>query len=266
MTKQATDFSEKAMPSGAQSVGRALALLRLVAGHNRVGIGLSAIAAGSDLSKPTVHRLLRELVNAGLLTQGAGRHYRLGQFAYELGLMAGANFQLRETCAPFLERIAEATGDTVFLVMRSGFDAFCLDRKSGSFPIKVFTLEVGHRQPLGVGAAGLALLSFLSEAERRAALAHNAAHFPAYNGLNAELLTELVRRTRENGHAWTENHAIVGVSGIGMPVLDRMGRPIVAVSVTAIAGRMTAQRQLAALQILRRELPALRDLLIAVGG
>jgi DNA-binding IclR family transcriptional regulator len=204
-------------------------------------------------------------VASGLLVQGAGRQYQLGQFAYELGLVAGAHFQLRERCAPSLERIAEETGDTVFLVMRSGFDAFCLDRKTGSFPVKVFTLEVGNRQPLGVGAGGLALLSFLSEAERQAALAHNEAILPGYNGLTSELLADLVQRTRDCGHALMVNHAIAGVTGVGMPVLDRIGRPLVAISVTTVSDRMTAQRQQAALSILRREIGGLREALSAMG-
>jgi DNA-binding IclR family transcriptional regulator len=62
-------------------------------------------------------------------------------------------------------RIAEATGDTVFLTQRSGLDSVCVDRQEGTFPIKTFTLEIGMRRPLGVGTGSLAILSGLSEEE-----------------------------------------------------------------------------------------------------
>ena len=79
------------------------------------------------------------------------------------GLTATPRFNLREICHPALARIADATGDTVFLTQRSGLDAVCLDRREGTFPIKTFTLEVGMRRPLGVGTGSLAILSALPE-------------------------------------------------------------------------------------------------------
>ena len=72
-----------------------------------------------------------------------------------------------------MARIAEATGDTVFLTQRSGLDAVCVDRQEGTFPIKTFTLEIGMRRPLGVGTGSLAILSALSEEEIQAIVNSN---------------------------------------------------------------------------------------------
>lgn len=254
--------SSSVMTTGAQSVGRALELLRMVSSSNREGLRLSEAVARTGLSKATIHRLLKELAASGLLMQNGDRRYHLGRFAYELGLVASAHFQIRETCAPFLERIAQETGDTVFLVMRSSFDSFCLDRKTGGFPIKVFAVEVGNRQPLGVGAGGLALLSFLPEQDRREVLEHNDRRLPAYNGLSTESLARMIERTRSTGHSLISNYAIPGITGVGIPVLDRVGCPIVAVSVTSISQRMTEARQQAVLLAMRREVQALREILV----
>ena len=72
-------------------------------------------------------------------------------------------------------RIAERTGDTVFLNVRSGPDVLCIDRKEGTFPIKTLIIEVGNRRPLGVGAGGIALLMPLPDEELERVVSANEA-------------------------------------------------------------------------------------------
>src|SRR3546814_2162317 len=64
-----------------------------------------------------------------------------------------------ERLKPVLKRISTITGNSSFLVRRDDAISLCVHRELGSYPIQVLTVTIGHRQPLGVGAAGLALLS-----------------------------------------------------------------------------------------------------------
>ncbi|MFC7207944.1 IclR family transcriptional regulator [Comamonas endophytica] len=149
-------FENKAIVmSTVQSLERAIELLRHISVEHETGARLSDLVAASGLPQPTTHRLLKQMVEGGLVMQDEKRRYRLGHFAYELGLLASKHFVLKEQCAPYLQRISSATGDTAFLVVRSGVDSFCLDRQSGSFPIQVLTVDVGRRRPLGIGGGGL---------------------------------------------------------------------------------------------------------------
>ncbi|WP_341676011.1 IclR family transcriptional regulator [Comamonas thiooxydans] len=259
-------MEKPASPSGTQSVHRALQILRLVSTHNRQGIRLSDLATQVQLSKPSVHRLLRELTETGLLMQAQNRLFHLGQFAYELGLMASAHYSLHQVCSPFVEQLAQETGDTVFLVMRSGFDSFCLDRQTGSYPIKVFSIEVGNRQPMGVGAGGLALLSFLTEAEREAALEELCDSLPQFNGLSVDTVKQMITETRQRGYSHISNHAVAGVTGFGMPILDRVGTPLAAISVTAINDRMTPEHQRQVIHLLDRCTQQAREALLTTRG
>lgn len=249
-------------PAGSQTVSRAIELLRLVSSGGRAGMRLSAVVEASELSRPTAHRLLKELIDGGLLMRSADKRYFLGQFAYELGLSAAAHFHLRDLCAPFVERIANETGDTVFLVVRSGADSFCLDRQTGAYPVKVFSVEVGNRQPLGVGAGGLALLSWLPEKEREAMIERNSTRLPQHGGLTAPHLAKLVEEARQQGHSRIVDFAIAGVTGVGMPVLDTAGQPTAALSVTSISMRMTPQHQADVLGVLGREVARLKTALM----
>ncbi len=240
-----------------QSLDRAIELLRLISSEHRSGARLSDLVAASGLAQPTAHRLLKQMIEGGLVMQDAQRRYRLGHFAYELGLVASTHFNLRDQCAPCLARISAETGDTAFLMVRSGADSFCLDRQSGSFPIQVLTVEVGKRRPLGIGGGGLALLSFMPQQELPEVLDRIEPHLAEYGGLTRQILLDLMASARTQGYARITNYAVEGVTSIGVPIRDRGGMVMGAISVSAMTARMlpredyvvqTLQREIAVLQ------------------
>jgi len=242
MAESGEDLS--AAGGSVQSVQRALNLLSLVARSGPPGARLQDLVEQSGLSKPTAHRLLRQLIESGLLMQGGHRLYQLGPGAFELGVAAGRSFPLRDIAGPLLEELAVQTGDSVFLVVRSGSDALCVDRKLGSYPVKVQTVEPGHRQPLGVGASGLAVLAFLARDDQESCLRQIAPHFTggAYGNLDIPTLRKLIDETRARGWAVMSHSAVAGVTGVAVPVYDSQRRPFASLSVGAISLRMTEQK------------------------
>lgn len=243
--------------STVQSLARAFELLRLISANQHSGERLSDLVVATGLPQPTVHRLLKQLAESRLVMQERDRRYRLGHFAYELGLAAHSYFGLRQQCAPHLTHISQETGDSVFLVVRSGSDSFCLDRHSGKFPIQGPTMETGKRRPLGIGGGGLALLSFMPDAERPAVLERIAPHLQSYGGLTHRILLDLVAQTRARGYAKISDYAVAGVTGIGMPVRNRAGQLLAAISVSAISARM-AEREDMVTRVLKREVEAVQ--------
>jgi DNA-binding IclR family transcriptional regulator len=228
--------------SGTQSIERALLLLREIAAHNRGGSRLLDLAAHTGLQRPTVHRMLKCLAAEGMVQQDSDTHrYFLGSMVFELGLTASPRFNLKEICHPAMNRIAEATGDTVFLTQRSGLDAVCVDRQEGTFPIKTFTLEIGMRRPLGVGTGSLAILSALPEEEIRGVIVNNSPRLPEY-GLNPNSLLAQVKRAQKLGYAVREMPSLAGVRSIGQALHNQSGVPFAALSVSAISSRMNERR------------------------
>lgn len=228
--------------SGTQSIERALSLLREIAAHNRTGSRLLDLANRTGLQRPTVHRMLKCLAAEDMVQQDPDTHrYFLGPMVFELGLTAGPRFNLREICHPALTRIAEATGDTVFLTQRSGLDAVCLDRLEGTFPIKTFTLEIGMRRPLGVGIGSLAILAALPEDDIRNIIISNTPRLPEY-GLTPNSLLAQAKKAQKLGYAVREAPSLAGVRSIGQALHDRSGTPFAALSLSAISSRMTEKR------------------------
>ncbi|HET7160645.1 MAG TPA: IclR family transcriptional regulator [Burkholderiales bacterium] len=238
--KQTSD--EKNRLTGTQSIERALTLLLEIAAHNRTGSRLLDLATRSGLQRPTVHRMLKCLTQENMVQQDAQSHrYYLGPMVFELGLTAAPRFNLREICHPAMMRIAEATGDTVFLTQRSGLDTVCLDRQEGAFPIKTFTLEIGMRRPLGVGTGSLAILSALSDEEVKHVIASNAPRLAEY-GLTTTSLYAQVKRAQKLGYAVREMPTLAGVRSVGQALYNQSAVPFAALSISAIASRMSEKR------------------------
>jgi DNA-binding IclR family transcriptional regulator len=228
--------------TGTQSIERALLLMREIAAHNRSGSRLLDLAKRTGLQRPTVHRMLKCLTVENMVQQDPETHrYYLGPMVFELGLTAAPRFNLRELCHPAMSRIAEATGDTVFLTQRSGLDTVCLDRQEGSFPIKTFTLEIGMRRPLGVGTGSLAILSALPDEEARHIVESNTPRLPEY-GITAGTLLAQVKRAQKLGYAVREVPTLAGVRSIGYPLHNHAGIAFAALSVSAISSRMSEKR------------------------
>lgn len=240
--------------SGTQSIERALLLLREIAAHNRGGSRLLDLATRTSLQRPTVHRMLKCLAAENMVQQDADTHrYFLGSMVFELGLTAAPRYNLREICHPALTRLAEATGDTVFLTQRSGLDAVCIDRREGAFPIKTFTLEIGMRRPLGVGTGSLAILGALSEEEIRQTIEANAIRLSEY-GLTSSSLTTQVRRAQKLAYAVREAPTLAGVRSIGLALRNQSGMPFASLSVSTISSRMNDKRVIELAIMLKNEI------------
>ena len=158
--------------------------------------------------------------------------------------------------APALRQISAATGDSTFLVCRAGNDSLCLHREVGTYPVQVLAVTVGHRQPLGVGAAGLAYLAALPVAEADAVIEQNADALRAYGGMTTKRLRQLAAAARDRGWAVIGNSAVPGVIGVGVALTDPAGRPALAVSVSGLLSRMPAARQRRIAQLIRETLRA----------
>lgn len=247
--------SDPAERTGAQAVERAVAVLRSLADRNATGTRLADVVSDLGLAKGTARRLLLVLIREGLVVQEPdSRRYYLGAGLFSLGSIAGARFGIRELALPNLSRLAEESGDTVYLSVRSGLDAVCIHRQEGTFPIRTLTLTVGDRRPLGVGAGSLALLASLPAPEAEAVIEANAERFGRYSDrLDAATIRRLADQARDAGYAFNDGLIVPGMCALGVSLRGRHGLPEGALSIAAIAGRMEPDRRNRLVDLLERE-------------
>ncbi|NLD54462.1 MAG: IclR family transcriptional regulator [Burkholderiaceae bacterium] len=251
---------------GAQSIRRALAVLRLLAAGQELGVRLTDLAATSGLRRPTLHRILRVLVEEQAVEQDPEtRCYRIGQDLTLLGLARKSRFPLRSLARPGLDLLCREIGDTVFLSVRTGLDSICIDRAVGSWPLQVLALEIGARRPLGVGVSGVAMLAAMPPAEASRIIEANAVRLDRY-ALDGAVLADAVRLARERGYAYAPNGIVRSTRAVAAAVLDGGGHPVAAISVAGMANRLTAARLPSIITLLRRQTRTMAETLAERGA
>jgi IclR family acetate operon transcriptional repressor len=233
-TRPVAATTAKAGAGGVQSIERAFDLLEMLADAGGA-LGLSELATASGLPLPTVHRLMRTLVNRGYVRQEASRRYTLGSRLIRLGEIS--NRMLGTSLRPYLARLVRLTGETANLAMLDGDEVVYLAQVPSPHQMRMFT-EPGRRVLPHATAVGKALLALLPAAEARALLERGG--MPAFTPTTVtdpDLLLAQLEVARQQGYAVDEGEQEVGVRCFAVAV---PGAPAaLAVSASGPAARMT---------------------------
>lgn len=229
--------------NGAQTVERAARVLRVV-GRLRAA-RFSVLSRETGLANPTLRRMLVSLIDAQLVfhdqEQGV---YKLGSEAYVLGQLARAEYGFHDLSRTSLSRLADLSGDCVFLSALEGLSIICLHREEGRFPIRTHVLNVGDRHPLGVGAGSLAILAALPADEADTILQNNADRICSVReSLNVDQLSDLVRQARIDGFAVNPGLVFPYSWAIAAAIRAPSGEILGAITIAAIETRMHEARQ-----------------------
>ncbi len=229
---------EPGQTSTVRALSRAFQVLRALALEQERGMRLIDVVRHTQLSRPTVHRILQALIDESAVEQDAAtRRYRVGAEISLLALARPSRVPLRKIAEPYLQYLSDQLGDTVFLTIQSGRDSVCLDRRLGSFPVKVMSIDIGTRRPLGVGVAGVMLMAALPEAEVEHLLNLNAARLAAIDQ-EVEVIKQRIEQAQRLGYAYVANGVTKGTSALSVPIWGPEGDIIAALSVTAISGNL----------------------------
>jgi len=230
---------------GVQSIKRAINVLRAVAFAGERGATLREVSKSTGLHRATAYRILRALFEERMVEYADSvSTYRLGPEVSAFRATMGDRFDIKSLAQPSVDSLVEFTEDVVHLVVRTGFDGLCVTMREGSYPEKALRLLEGDRWPLGVGAANLALLAYLPDAEVTEIIENNAPRLAGIQEDSPATIQREVEETRQRGFAYKARlHQYPPMAGVAVPIFDRSRRPIAALAVLAIASRMDAERQ-----------------------
>jgi IclR family transcriptional regulator, acetate operon repressor len=237
-----------------QSIERAFGLLEVMASSGGIA-GLSELSQRSGLAVPTIHRLLRTLVELGYVRQEPSRKYALGPRLVALGDSASRLVGARAT--PHLARLTEELGESANLALLDGHEVLYVAQAPGQHEMRMIT-EVGRRAPAHCTAVGKAILAGLPEARVDAILAAAGMEARTPNTLvTPAALKHDLEAVRSRGYALDEQEQELGVRCVGVALPGEP--PRAAISVSGPIGRMTdalVTRATAGLQTVAAELAA----------
>ena len=134
---------------GRSIIGTAFELLDQVAALQPVR--LIDLSQATGVPRPTVHRLLKQLMEVGAVRR-EGTRYRLGASLLGLGSLVTPERRLRVAAKRPMAELAVATGAAVSLSATLGGDAVFLDTVDARDPLG-FVPEPGARVPAGTAQA-----------------------------------------------------------------------------------------------------------------
>ena len=176
----------------------------------------------------------------GLRRQGAGPALCAGARGLHLGQAFLKQVDLPRRAQPFVERISEATGETVHLAVLQGDALITLLKREGRHAVRVDTGALGTSDAVHASATGKAMLAWLPEGEIRRILASRGmAAFTPCTITEVDVLIEDLRLVRRNGHALDREEFQPGVICVGAAIRNHLGAVVGAISASAPTLRAT---------------------------
>jgi IclR family acetate operon transcriptional repressor len=205
--------------SGAQTVERAIAIMNLYRDQAST-LSITSIAKQTNLNLSTAHRLVRTLVQEHFMEQDPlTEQYRLGTALAVLGQRSLQTSGV-DLATPVIDRLAQATGESVSLGARRGTDLVILLRSSSRHALR-FEHPAGGSIDVHASAMGKALMAFADSSLKNAVaeLGRLTKFTPATITSQTDLISEL-ERVQTQGYAVNHQERYDGVCGVAAPVLD----------------------------------------------
>ena len=225
--------------SGVQSIERAFAILRCLAGGPG---GVTELAERVDLPKSTTSRLLSTLEGLGVVDQiEAGGRYSIGQGMVEIAAAVLPGRHLVAAARPHLVELMQATGEAAGLSVADGVDVHYLDQVDSESQIQVHDWT-GERLPCHATSSGLVLLAYSLPAVIAQYLARPLISFTSRTITDPARLAERLELVRHDGYAWILEEFQDGANSVAAPVRNRAGDVIAAVHAHGPAFRFPGDR------------------------
>jgi DNA-binding IclR family transcriptional regulator len=240
--------------SGVGVLDRAVAVLDAVEAGPRT---FTEIVEATGFSRTTTHRLVKSLVEHELLSFRGGSGYRLGPRLLRFAQRAMHELPLREVAHPFLERLAEVTGESAQLYVRSALERVCIDAVESASELRTI-VSVGSSLPLTAGSAGKVFLAFDDLGPPGERLIDDAIRWTPATPVGEDLRRQLAL-IRRRGWANSSGERQPGVGSVSAPVFGPIGEFLAVISVSgpeSRLGRVAAKRYAPAVVATAREIRA----------
>lgn len=217
---------------------KALVILEAIADQPQP-IGLPDLTARLGLPRQTVHRVLVQLEENGLVVRDVSRdRFSVGPRLSRLALASLYSDNQGAPLRAILQELVDEIRETCNVGVLDGLEFLYLERIECNWSLRVH-LQAGSRVPAHCTAGGKALLAFLPDELRARALAaaplvaHTENTITDVAALEADLAG-----TRERGFALNDQEYSVGIIGVAVPIVDPRGRPLAALALHAPVARL----------------------------
>jgi len=219
------------------SLERMLAILDLFTETHPVW-SVDEIAAKFGYTRSTAYRYVRELADAGLLTQAETARYSLGPRIIQLDRQLRVSDPLLKAMQALEPTLPRWSSEQIWLLCRLYRDTVTCIHQAGQLT-RGISFSRGYPMPLFRGATSKAILAFLPERHyTRLYLDNPELVKDAGLGTNWSEFKASLRQIRHNGYAVSVGEVDNGVFGIAAPVFGANQKVIGSISVVRPASQL----------------------------
>jgi DNA-binding IclR family transcriptional regulator len=198
----------------------------------------------ANLPEASGYRLIQTLEEIGAVVRGPRGRYRPGLLLLSLSHNVTVAELLRDASQSLMAELSRRLGLTVHLgVLEHGMVTYVAKISSpGAFPVHT---RVGAQLEPYCSGLGKVLLAALPDDEVESFILDGALiALTPYTITTAAALRAELKRVRAQGYAMDDREHKANMRCIAVPVLDREGRAVAALSASDDAERMTGERQI----------------------
>ena len=186
------------------------------------------------LPKPTVHRILQQLEEEGLLQrEPMSRRYLPGPRAQQFAFGVASNKVLGAPRHAILRALSEEIGETCNCSMLDGDHTVYFDRVETNWPYRI-QLPVGTHLPLHCTASGKLFLAHMNARQRRRLItAAPLKRFTHHTITDPELLMAELKQIEAEGVGVDDEEFLTGMIALSVPVFGNSKSICFAIAVHA---------------------------------
>ncbi len=225
-----------------RSITRAMTVLRVLS-ESTDGLTLTETAAQAGLAASTAHRILTTLESERFVRfDGATGCWNVGVAAFTAGAAFARTRDVIVMARPYMRRLMEQTGETANVFFESGGEVVCMAQVESRHSMRALT-RVGGRVKMHWSGAGKAILAHLRDEQvSRIVADHGLPRSTARTLTDPAALTAALAETRRAGVAIDDEEHAEGLRCVAGAVLDELGAPVAAISVSGPKTRITDER------------------------
>ena len=223
----------KAKPeSRIQVIDRAAMLLDAISRYS-MPVTLKALSADTNLAPSTAYRILHSLIDNRFVDRDPTGKYQLSGRLIRLSNHQYTNIDFRKVAKPFMEKLRDKFGETINLTAREGDVVIYVEK---AIPNRMMHVQqiIGSRAPLHVTGVGKMMLGMEGlEGIEGYAKRTNLPGYTRKTFSNLESLIPECMKCVEQGFAYDNEEAEIGVGCLGVLLYDRYGEVVAGLSVSA---------------------------------
>ncbi len=240
-TKKApTPITTKRAPAvqGAAAFSKGIAVMQLISEFQEPP-SINQLMESSDLTRPTLYRLLKALESEGLVECTAKKTFKLGARLIQFASRAFEQNDISRIAEPELKLLSSLTKETCHLAIRCGNELVYVAKQDSPQTIRLNS-TIGNRVQMHASAIGKCVLAHMN-AEDRARLLETMEYpeFTQHTITNPVSLSAQLDEIARTGFATAHQETDVDVHCFGAVIFDRSGRPAGGISVSVPLYRLS---------------------------